>query len=391
MEKRSEKPILYLDYAASTPVRPAALDVLATSMKEDYANPSSAHKLGKGLHKRIEECREQLLGYMGGRSGDRLFFTSSATESNNTVIKGVPLKPGETVLVSFADHPSVTAPVAELRKRGIEVGEIPLKPDGTLDEELFFTRVEPTVKLIILTYVNNQSGVIIDVNRISNELKKINPGVHIHVDAAQGFGKLPFGLKDSQIDSLCISSHKLGGPKGTAALVLRRGVLLDALMVGGGQEDGLRASTQAAPLIFSLTEAVREAVANIDNDVAHVTDMYRLALERIKKKIPSSEFPFNSEVSPYILTFLLPGIPSDIILRHLEQQGIMISSTSACSSKIKGVNTVFTALHIPPKQHKFVLRASFSAQTTADDVERFADALAIVYDELYMIRKHRAR
>jgi cysteine desulfurase len=383
--------MLYLDYAASAPLRQSALDVLTASMENDYANPSSAHKLGRDLEKRIETCRRDFLNFLGANAHDRLIFTGSATESNNTLIEGIDLKQGDAAMVSLADHPSVTAPMARLEDRNVQVVEIPLNQDGAPDEGAFFDLFNPSVKLVILTHVNNQSGVVVDIQRLSSEIKKINPDVHIHVDAAQGFGKIPFSLDHGKIDSLCISSHKTGGPKGIAALYLRPGVTMRPLLYGGGQEHGLRSSTQAAPLIFSFARAAREAVETMETSLAHVTELNRLARQLLSKKLDTVQFPFTSHGGPYILTFLLPGISSDIIIRHLEQRDIIISSTSACSSKIKGVNAVFSALRLPPQMHKYVLRASFSHQTAKTDIEKFCDTLITIYDELKMYIKYKAR
>jgi len=385
MKKRGR--ILYLDYAASTPLRPGALQVLETSMKEDFANPASAHRLGRDLRRRIETCREKFLEFLGGGKGYKLIFTGSATEANNTIIRGLGLRAGDPVIFSFADHPSVTVPMERLEKRGIQVKELPLQRDGAPEEPALLKLPDKAVRLVILTHVNNQSGTITDICRLSNEIKAISPNTHIHVDAAQGFGKIPFSLKEGHIDSLCISSHKIGGPKGIAGLYLRSGVQLSPLLYGGGQEDGLRSSTQAAPLVFSFYEAVVDAMNSIDFSLEHVTTLNQLARECLKERVSMVRFPFVKYSSPYILTFILPGIPSDIILRHLEQEGIMISSTSACSSGIKGTDPVFAALHLPIDEHKFVLRVSFSHETTGMDIMRFCDTLASIYDDLKMFMK----
>lgn len=379
--------ILYLDYAASTPLRSRALQVLATSMKKDFANPASAHRLGKDLQRRIETCREKFLEFMGANEGDKLIFTGSATEANNTIIRGIGLRTGDAVAFSFADHPSITAPMEILGKRKIQVNELPLQKEGIPDEMALLKLLDKTVRLIIFTHVNNQSGAITDISRLSGQIKAISPDTHIHVDAAQGFGKIPISLKDGHIDSLCISAHKIGGPKGIAGLYLRNGVQLSPLLYGGGQEEGLRSSTLAAPLIFSFYEAVVEAVNSLGFSQDHVTTLNQLARESLKEKISSVRFPFVKYSSPYILTFILPGIPSDIILRHLEQQGIMISSKSACSSRIKGTDPVFTALHLSNEEHKFVLRVSFSHETTGVDILRFCDTLASIYNEIKMVTK----
>jgi cysteine desulfurase len=274
-----------------------------------------------------------------------------------------------------------------LEKQGIQVNELPLKRDGSPDEMALILLLDKTVRLVILTHVNNQSGTIVDISRLSGQIKAISPYTHIHVDTAQGFGKIPFSLKEGHIDSLCISAHKIGGPKGIAALYLRSGVQLSPLLYGGGQEEGLRSSTQAAPLVFSFYEAAADAMNSLEFSLDHVTAMNQLTRESLEEKISIVQFPFVKYSSPYILTFILPGIPSDIVLRHLEQQGIMISTTAACSSRIKSADPVFTALHLPVDEHKFVLRVSFSHETTGVDILRFCDTLASIYDELKMFTK----
>ncbi len=379
--------ILYLDYAASTPLRPGALQVLETSMKEDFANPASAHQLGRDLQQRIETCREKFLEFLGAGEGDKLIFTGSATEANNTVIRGIGLRLGDPVVFSFADHPSVTAPMELLEKQGIQVIELPLQGDGTPNEPALLKLLDKAVRLVILTHVNNQSGTITDICRLSKEIRAISPYAHIHVDAAQGFGKIPFSLREGHIDSLCLSAHKIGGPKGIAGLYLRNGVQFSPLLYGGGQEEGLRSSTQAAPLIFSFYEAAVDAMNTIDFSLEGVTAVNQLARDWLKERISMVRFPFVKHSSPYILTLILPGISSDIILRHLEQEGIMISSRAACSSRIKGTDPVFTALHLPLDEHKFVLRVSFSHETSGVDIMRFCETLASIYNDLKVFTK----
>lgn len=389
--------MLYLDYAASTPLRPSALQVLKTSFEEDFANPSSAHKLGKGLYYRIEICRQGFLEFLDAHAQDPLIFTASATESNNSIIQGIPLNQGDSMMLSQADHPSITVPAGkrkELLKQAnihpdINIIDIPLHNDGSVDETGLLNRLDNSVKLLLLSHVNNHSGVLTDVEELSQKVKQKNPAIHIHIDAAQSFGKIPLSLKNGAIDSVSIASHKIGGPKGVAALYLRRAIQFSPLLHGGGQEHGFRSSTQAAPLIFSFYEAARAAMASLQPAWEHVSKIYRATQDRLQKEMDIIDFPFAKTSSPYILTFLFHGIPSDIILRHLEQKGIMISTSSACSSKIKGINPVFTALHIPSQSHKFVLRVSFSEKTSMDDIEMFCSALAETYRglKLYLFKR----
>ena len=381
--------MIYLDYAASTPLRKRALHVLEKSLKEDFANPSSAHKLGTCLYERIEMYRKEILKYLEGHVNDRMVFTSSATESNNMVFFGLNLTSGDKIMFSRADHASITAPADLLKNRGIQQVEIKLKADGSIDEEKFWTSLDSDVKLIVFSYVNNQCGTITDFCKLSTEIKKKWSTVHIHIDAAQGFGKLPFSLKEARIDSLSISSHKIGGPKGIAGLYLKSNINLTPLMYGGGQENHFRPSTQAAPLIFGFYEAIRESFETIQTSLDHVQEINKSIRDNLNQKLSEIRFPYDKVSSPYILTFILPHISSDIILRHLETQNIIVSSTSACSSRVKGKNPVFDALHIPPPLHKFVLRVSFSHETLKEDVEFFCSASTQIYNDLKQLMKRR--
>lgn len=358
-------------------------------MKEDFANPSSAHKMGTSLHERIEICRKEILKYLKGQGNDRLIFTSSATESNNMIFRGLNLSAGDKIMFSRADHASITSPVDFLKNKGINGVEIKLKTDGSIDEETFWANFNSEVKLIVFSHVNNQSGTITDFCKFSTEIKEKMSTAHIHIDAAQGFGKLPFSLREAKIDSLSISSHKIGGPKGIAGLYLKSNINLSPLMYGGGQESHYRPSTQAAPLIFGFYEAIKESFETMDTSFDHVQEINKSIRDNLTQSLNEIHFPYAHVSSPYILTFILPHISSDIILRHLETQNIIVSSTSACSSRIKGKNSVFDALDIPSPLHKFVLRVSFSHETLKEDVEFFCSALTRIYYDLKQLMKRR--
>ncbi len=371
--------MIYLDYAASTPVRPGALEVLHKSMKEDFANPSSSHKLGVDLKRRVAGCRVRFLRLLGGDEQDRLIFTASATESNNTIIQGLGLKPADAVIVSLADHPSITVPALFLENNGIVIKEMPIQPDGTPDEEGLLNLLDKSVKLVLLSHVNNMSGALTDIGLLSRAIKtrcaKDGHSVHIHVDASQGFGKFPISLREWNIDSLATAAHKIGGPKGVSTLYARKDLRVTPLLQGGYQETGWRSSTLAAPLIFSYCRAVEDAAETMQSTLDHVSRLNILVRETIKKKINGVEFPFEAFTSPFILTFICRGIPSKTILQKMEQRDIFISASAACSSQKKGPDPVFTALKLPEADHPFVLRVSFSYRTTEEEVLTFCTAL----------------
>ncbi|MEI8346080.1 MAG: aminotransferase class V-fold PLP-dependent enzyme [Pseudomonadota bacterium] len=374
--------MFYLDYAASSPMFPTVLQILQKSYSEDFANSSAAHSLGRQLHKRIEEARHLLLNLLGGETPGELIFTSSATEANNLLWKGLPLKKGDELWLSSADHPSLTQAASYWAPQGIEVKEIPLEENGHLALE----KMTNGRGCLMLSQINNTSGHRHDVCGIAQALKKKNPQIHIHIDAAQSFAKIALSVGPA-IDSVSLSAHKMGGPKGIAALYLKKGIELSPLICGGGQEGGLRSSTLPAPLIFAFAAAAAEWQQQGKNFDLVARDCYQTAVHFFKEKIPSAIFPWEGAITgPYILTIILPGVSSDIILRHLEQKEIYLSSSSACSSRVKGKNQVFSALKIPEKWHKNVLRLSWGPPLSKEDLIVALTNLATVYQELLALK-----
>ncbi len=360
--------MIYLDHAASSPLLPEVAELLSRSLKEDFANPSSAHRLCRDLSHRLEDARRVLLDLLCGLELYQFVFTSSASESNNTLIQGIDWKEGDEILISRTDHPSVVVPAESLMAKGVQL----------------VTEVGPKTRAVFLTLVNSQSGAIVGPEKIK-EFKKNHPKVLLFVDGVQAMGKFPWMrtlLKDGVIDGLSISAHKMGGPKGVAGFYLKNGVQLRPLLVGGGQENSLRASTVAVPLVFGFQRAAElrdRRLAEIEKVSA-----LNLSLRESLKEIPAIRFPFGPppETSPFILSFVLPPVSSDIVLRHLEEKGIILSSTSACSSRIKGKNPVLLALGIPESEHKWVLRVSLSQETTEAEIKTFAQELKAVHAKL---------
>lgn len=371
----------YFDHAASTPLYPEVLDVLHSSLRSDFANPSAQHILGHDLGESISACREGFLKFLGADKNDSFIFTSSATESNNTVIKGIALTATDSILYCRADHPSLTAPVESI---GAQLKEILLNNDGTINTESFQAALDSSVKLVVLTHVNNQNGVIQDIESLS-KLVKEKTTAHVHIDAVQSFGKISFKVTPA-MDSMSITSHKIGGPKGVAGLYLKMGHKVKPLLLGGGQENGFRSSTQSYPLIKAFHQAMKIASAELVSSWQQVNLLSEAIYTQLSKAIPTIQMPFNT-TSPYIVSFILPGISSDILLRHLEMREIFISSTSACSSKLTGVNPTLSAMHISERFHKNFLRISLGPRTTEEEVKILVKEFVSVWDSIKHMQK----
>lgn len=380
----------YFDHAASSIIYPEVLEILSIAEAKDFANPSAQHSLGHDLNEKIEEFRAAFLQALGAKNQDNFVFTSSATESNNTVIKGLKLIPGDIVVYCKADHPSITAPVEFLAlESGVQLREITLNADGDLDLDLFGSLIDEKVKLVVLCHVNNQSGVIYPIETLARLIKEKSTA-HIHVDAVQSFGKIHFKLTP-EIDSLSFSSHKLGGPKGIAGLFLKANHQVRPLLLGGGQENGFRSSTVAYPLVAGFHAAMKLSLAELSSSFSKTANSNEIIRAKLSMAIPSIQFPFKL-TSPYIVSFILPGISSDIILRHLESRQVYISSTSACSSKKTGFNPTLAAMNIPEKFHKNFLRISLGPKTSESEVEVLIHEFISVWESIkHMLNDGRGR
>ena len=250
--------MIYLDWAASAPMDRAITETFFNSIKQDFANPSAAHKLGKGLSKKIETCRSSMLSLLQADKDDQFVFTSSATESNNTFIKGLELKENSIVYYCPIDHPSLVQPIKYVaQEKNLTLKEFTSLNDSWVDE------IDKDTSLVLLTHVHGQNGLQIDLEKIVPAIKQKAPNAIVHVDAVQGFGKIEIKCKEWMIDSLAISGHKLGTPKGVGGLYVKKNISLTPLLHGGGQEIQLRSSTQAASLIFCLEQVSSQKVASM--------------------------------------------------------------------------------------------------------------------------------
>jgi cysteine desulfurase len=371
----------YFDHAASTFIYPEVLDKLQSTLKEDFANPSAQHILGHDLNEKISFYREEFLKSLGASTNDSFIFTSSATESNNTVIRGLTFSEGDSILYCRADHPSVTAPIENV---GALLKEIFLNNDGVINKERFESSLDSSIKLVVFTHVNNQTGVIQDIELLSRLVKE-KTKAHVHIDAVQSFGKIPLKLSPA-IDSISVTSHKIGGPKGIAGLYLKNNHHVRPLLLGGGQEFGFRSSTQSYPLIDGFYQAMKIAMKELSFSLQKITLFSELIKSQLLMPIPTIQMPFIV-TSPYIVSFILPGISSDIILRHLEMRDVFISSTSACSSKLVGLNPTLSAMHISERFHKNFLRISMGSKTTEEEVKILIKEFVSVWDSVKHMQK----
>ncbi|ANS75140.1 cysteine desulfurase [Paenibacillus yonginensis] len=366
----------YFDHAASTPPHPEVIRTIAEVMQAHYGNPSSLHASGEAGFKLLKKAREVCAGTLGVQPSE-IVFTSGATESNNMAIKGAALQyrsRGKHLVTSMIEHPSVYESFRQLEGFGFEVAFVPVQTNGTVDIETVMRTVREDTVLVSIMHVNNETGSIQPVAEIARELKQKYPRVLVHVDGVQGFGKVPLQLKDSGIDLYSLSAHKFRGPRGAGLLYVRKGIQLFPLLSGGGQESGVRSGTENVPAVVGMAKALRLAK---EQEAEHVRN-WRKVRERLVEGIASlPELELNSpaEGAPHIVHFSFPGMKPEVVLHCLEEEGLEVSTKSACSSKTSEPSRVLLAMGKSMETAQSGIRISLGDEHTSEDADLLIEAL----------------
>lgn len=363
----------YLDNSATTQVlRPVAEKALEL-MVQEYGNPSSLHTKGFQARKQLEEARALVARRLGAQP-EEVVFTSGGTESNNLAIFGAVQarrRLGNKIVTTAAEHDSVLNPCRELEKQGFEVVYCKPDPSGKLPEEALAEAIDGKTILVSVMLVNNETGAIFPVEAAARAIRRKKAPALLHVDAVQGFGKLPFTVKRLGADLLTLSGHKLHAPKGVGALYIKRDTRILPRTLGGGQERGLRSGTESVPLACALGEAVR-LLPDPQEALEHVGALNRLLRERLSQ-LPGVVFHSPEDALPYVLNFSAGTVRGETMLHFLAQRGVYVSSGSACGRAKP--SHVLEAMGLPGAQVQSALRASFSRFSTEGDVEALAEGV----------------
>jgi len=351
--------MIYLDYNASTPLRPQAQDALLAVLGMT-GNPSSPHRMGRDLRSLIDRARKEILDSV---EGDRLIFTSGGTEANALALSNAK---GLLVLVSSIEHESVL-------KASQNPTFIPVTQEGRVDIEQLDRLLSSFSKpgLLSLMLVNNETGVIQPVREVACLAKA--KGWMIHTDASQALGHVPLSFKELGVDLLTLSSHKCGGPIGVGALVTKKDFPLNPLIRGGGQEYGMRAGTLSAPLTVGFAAAVKEALK--DSSVQ---------LQRWQQKIETSlsaAVIYGKKASrvSHVICLGMPGVSAEIQLMAFDLKGIAISAGAACSSGTMKASHVLTAMGLSEKEARCAIRVSMGWKTHEEEIDRFIQEWQYIY------------
>ncbi len=357
--------MIYLDNAATTRPCDAAINAAADNMRNNFGNASSLHKAGIEAERVIKDAKKTILDRLGLEG--ELFFTSGATESNNTAIFGAAgayRHNGKKIVTTAMEHPSVSAAVDRLCENGYEAVRLAPK-DYDNFEQAVIDAVDENTLLVSVMWVNNETGFVTDVGKIYSGVKRKNPKTLVHVDAVQGFCKLP--SKGLKADYISLSAHKIHGIKGMGALYAAKGVRFAPLLYGGGQQKNLRSGTEPVDLIAGFAAAVK-AYPDCTAHFAALNERLCAALSEMENVAINS---YNN--SKNILNFSVRGVRSEIMLHFLEESGIYVSSGSACS---RGKTShVLSAFGVSDSDADSAIRASFSPETTPEEIDALADGI----------------
>ncbi len=386
---------IYLDNSATTKMRAEALEEYARIATEIYGNPSSLHQMGLVAEKLLDRARADILGSIDGKEC-QLIFTSSGTEANNLAIFGRALakerfRHGSKVIATDGEHASVKEPLEMLRSMGYKIAYIPTN-GGSLDYEALEQELTPDVILVTMMMVNNETGAVYPIPRVAKMIKSKCPEALLHVDATQGYMKIPFRYQVLGADMITLSSHKIGGPKGVGALCVSSSVLksrgIRSITLGGGQEGGLRSGTENVPGICAFGVAARLAAASLSEDIKVMEELRsylitRLTTDEKLKEIRPTLPPFHA---PHILNITLPSIKSETMLHFLSSMGVYVSSGSACSSNSSHSSPALIAYGHTTEEADHSIRISFCSTNCKEDVDALCDALVIGLERLARVK-----
>jgi len=375
--------IIYLDHAATTPVRKEVIEAMLPYFNQKFGNPSSIYSLGRDSKKAIEEARETVAKAIGAQPRE-IFFTGSGTEADNWAIKGVAYanrQKGRHIITTAIEHHAVLHTCQYLESDGFEVTYLPVDQYGLVSPEQVRAAIRPDTILISIMFANNEIGTIQPIAEIGAIARE--KGVFFHTDAVQAMGNVNINVADMNIDLLSMSAHKFYGPKGVGALYVRKGVKITSFLHGGAQERGRRASTENVAAIVGMAKALEISVKNLEQYNKKLIALRDRTIEGIQKRIPFVKLNGHPEKRlPGNVNFSFEFIEGESLLLMLDMKGIAASSGSACTSGSLDPSHVLLAIGLPHEIAHGSLRLTFGDENTDEDVDYLLDVLPPIVQRL---------
>jgi len=361
---------VYLDNSSTTRAYKECAEIVADVMYNNFGNPSSLHRKGIEAEKIIKTAREQVAETIKASPGE-IYFTSGGTEADNLAIIGsCRASRGKHIISTSIEHPAVLNTLQHLEKRGYAVELLPVAKNGAVDVAKLEKMIRKDTALVSCMYVNNEIGTVEPVGKIAKVIKNENPNTLFHIDAVQAYGKIPFTVNSTGADFISLSSHKIHGPKGVGALYVKNRTKLSPIIFGGGQQDNIRPGTENVPGIAGFGLAAKMCCSAMPEKIGRI--------EALKNRLRNGITAHLDDVvvntpevgsAPHILNISFGYVKSEVLLHSLENEGIYVSSGSACSSHKKGPSYVLTAIGTDKKLIDGSIRFSLSEFTTTEEID----------------------
>ena len=387
-EKGKVRMEIYLDNAATTVCYSEVADIVRETMLSSYGNPSAMHNKGVEAEAYVRRTAKILADILKVKEKE-IFYTSGGTESDNWALTGTAFanqRKGRHIITTAIEHPAVSATLEALKEQGFDITVLSPDREGLVTAEQVCDAMREDTILVSVMMVNNEIGAVEPVAEIGEQIHRKKPDIVFHVDAVQAFGKYRIRPKKMQIDLLSVSGHKIHGPKGVGFLYVDERVKLHPLILGGGQQKGMRSGTDNVPGIAGLGIAAEKMYAHLEENTASMRacrDLLTDGLAGMDGVIMHG--PTDPEkTAPYILNASFPGVRSEVLLHTLEDKGIYVSAGSACSTHKKNGSPTLSAIGCPEKEKESAIRFSFSEMTTPDEIRY---TLQVLRDVLPVLRR----
>jgi len=382
--------LIYLDNAASTPVHEKVIEVMVPYFKEHYGNPSSTHKYGRLASTAIQTARKRMASLINAESNE-ILITSGGTESNNTALYGIAHRnKGKHIITSSIEHDAILEPCKRLEEEGFQITYLPVDKYGLVNPEDVENEISSDTCLVSIMFANNEVGTIqpiAEIGKITQEKKII-----FHTDAIQAVGKTAINVKELGIDLLSISSHKINGPKGVGALYIRKDVKIDPLILGGGQENGLRSGTENVASIVGFGMACQLAKDNMKQNHEYFRKLGMKLVSEILKEIPYTKLNGHPEKRiPNNVHFTFLGVNGEDLIIKLDENKIAASTGSACSVKVQKASHVLWAMGFSHEQITGSLRLTIGITNTEEEITETVQVLKNVVKELRAVSPYKEK
>ncbi|MEK7674113.1 MAG: cysteine desulfurase family protein [Patescibacteria group bacterium] len=379
---------IYLDYASSTYIDPLVLKKMTPYLKGYFGNPSSLHKMGRKSKSIIEKARFDVAKILNAKP-EEIIFTGSGTESDNLAIYGVAKSyknKGKHIIVSKIEHSAVIEITKKLERDGFEVDYTSVDSNGLIKIPELKKLIKPSTILISIMLANNEIGTIQPIAEISKIIKKINPSLLLHTDAAQATGAITLNANKLGVDLMSLNGSKIYGPKGIGCLYVKSGIKLEPIIVGGEQEKNLRAGTENTPLIVGFAEALKLATKLMYKENARLVNLRDYFIKNVLKSIPNCRLNGHpTKRLPSNINISIKGVEGESLILMLDKFGIFASTGSACGSSNLKPSHVISAINISPELSHSNIRFTLGRKTTKQEIDFVIKILPRVVAKLRMI------